>query len=141
MASNAFSGVGSSFLIGDGASVENFTPIPEITSVSHSGMSAEEIDVTSIDSVGGFREFITGFKDAGTVTLEANFTRTGYDDFLTDFVNNTIRNYRYILGDTNGTQFDFAARISNLGEPSITPNDAVSFSVTLRKTGQPVMST
>jgi len=135
MATNAFSGVSSSFSRGDSTSNESFTAIPEIKSYTSSGIDAAEIGVTSIDSSLGFREFITGFKDPGTVTLTINFTRDGYDDFLADVNANTARNYRLILGDTNATQFDFLARVSNLGDPEVNPDDAVTFTVTLRKSG------
>lgn len=135
MPTNAFSGVGSSFSKGDSTSNEGFTAIPEIKSLTSSGIDAAEIDVTSIDSSLGFREFITGFKDPGTVTLTVNFTRDGYDDFLADVNANTSRNYKLILGDSTNTEFVFLARVSNLGDPEVNPDDAVTFTVTLRKSG------
>ena len=37
--------------------------------------SADMIDVTSLDSCNGYREFIGGFRDGGTITMRMNFDR------------------------------------------------------------------
>ena len=41
-----------------------------LTSINGLELSADTIDVTTLDSDGGYREFIGGFKDAGEVSLE-----------------------------------------------------------------------
>lgn len=49
-----------------------------LTSIGGLDLSADTIDVTTLDSDGGYREFIAGFKDAGEVPLEGYFEpRTG----------------------------------------------------------------
>ena len=135
MASNAFSGVGTVFKRGDGATPEVFTAIAEVNSISGPNMSRGQIDVTSLDSTGGYREFIAGFRDAGEVTLEMNFTLDSYDDMADDFDSEDSVNYQIILPDTGATQFDFAGLVTALGM-AVPMDDKVTASVTIKIDGQ-----
>jgi predicted secreted protein len=49
--------------------------IQDLTSIGEFGVESEEIDVTTLDSTGGFKEFIAGSKDAGEISL-AGFTKS-----------------------------------------------------------------
>ena len=51
-----------------------------IMEIDMSALEIRRIDVTSLDSSGGYREFIASFRDAGEVTLNMNFTLASYDD-------------------------------------------------------------
>lgn len=133
--SDAVAGVGAKFKRGDGASAEVFTAIAEIRSIGGPEMSRETIDVTNLDSTGGYREFIASFRDGGEVTLEMNFTRAGYEDMLTDFQSDGSVNYQVVVPDTGETTLDFAAYVTRLGL-SIPTEDAVTAPVTLKITGQ-----
>ena len=135
MPSNAFSGVGTVFKRGDGASNEVFTAIAEINSIDGPNKSRGTIDVTSLDSTGGYREFIASFRDAGEVTLDMNFTRDGYVDINTDFEGSALVNYQIILPDTNNTQLDFAGLVTNLGM-AVPLDDKVTQKVTIKVSGQ-----
>lgn len=44
--------------------------IADLTTIGEIGIESDEIDVTTLDSTGGYKEFIAGFKDAGEVSLE-----------------------------------------------------------------------
>ena len=107
--SDAIAGVGTSFERGDGASSESFTAIAEINSITGPGMTRAFIDVTSLDSIGGYREFIGGFRDGGTVKLNMNFTRDGYEQMRLDFVSDDSVNYQIVLPDSGNTTLGFAA--------------------------------
>ena len=48
--------------------------IGSLTSVGEISPDSEELDATCLDSSGGYREFLQGFKDSGELTL------TGYLD-------------------------------------------------------------
>ena len=139
MVSNAFSGVGTSFKAGDGASSESFTAIAEVNSIDGPNKTRSTIDVTSLDSTGGYREFIASFRDAGEVTLSMNFTRDGYDEMNDFFELATTRNYQIVLSDTGATTFDFAAYVTALGM-AVPMDDKVTASVTLKISGQVTMT-
>jgi predicted secreted protein len=134
MPSNAVSSVGLAFKRSDMASSPAFTAIAEINDLSGPNKSRETIDVTSLDSTGGYREFIASFRDAGEVTLNMNFTRDGYVDMDADFASSSSVDYQIVLPDTGNTTFDFAAYVTALGMAAST-GDKVTASVTLKITG------
>lgn len=135
MSTNAFSGVGTIFARSDMASSPAFTAIAEINSIGGPNMTRDTIDVTALDSAGGFREFIAGFKDAGEVVLGMNFSIGGYNDMKTDFESSVLRNYRITLGNTATTQFDFAGLVTALGQ-AVPLDDKVTLDVTIKISGQ-----
>ena len=134
--SNAFSGVGTTFKRADTitSSDPTFTAIAEINSIDGPNKTRDTIDVTSLDSVGGYREFITSFRDGGEVTLEMNFTLAGYNTLNDDFESEDAREYKITLPDTGNTEFDFDAYVTALGL-GIPMDDKVTAPVTLKITG------
>jgi len=138
--SDAIAGVGAQFKRESDESSGVFAAIAEINSITGPGMTRETIDVTSLDSTGGYREFITGFRDGGEVTLEMNFTIDGYNDMKDDFEDDDTHNYQIVLPDTGATTLEFAALVTGL-PLSITPDDKVTISVTLKITGEVTLST
>lgn len=48
--------------------------VGKLTSIGKISPDSEEIDVTTLDSPGGYREYAQGYRDAGSITLE------GYHD-------------------------------------------------------------
>lgn len=138
--SNAFSGVGAQFQRGDGTSAESFTAIAEVNSIGGPNMSRDVIDVTSLDSTGGYREFIAGFRDGGEVSLTMNFTLAGYSDMKDDFESDDTVNYRIVWADTGATTLEFASLVVNLNSDTV-PDDKVTAEVTLKISGQVTLTT
>lgn len=135
MPSDAISGVGTLFQIGDGNSAsEQFSSVAEINTISGPNITRDVIDVTSLDSTDGWREFIAGFRDGGEVTLELNFTIAGYDKFLDYLQLDESNNYQCVLPDTTNTTLGYAAIITNLGL-AVPTDSKVTQSVTLKVTG------
>ena len=109
--------------------------IAEINSINGPGMSRDTIDVTSLDSTGGYREFIGGFRDGGTVTLSMNFTRAGYELMKDDFESDVLQNYEILLPDTDATSFEFEGLVTEL-PLSIVPDDKVTADITIKVSGE-----
>ena len=130
MASNAFSGVGTVFQRWNGSS---WDAIAEVTAISGPTMSRETIDVTSLDSTGGYREFIASFRDPGTVQLTMNFTNATYTTMKTDFENDTAQNYEIVLSDN--TSLEFIGLVTEL-PIEVSTDDKVSSTVTIKVSGQ-----
>lgn len=139
MASNAISGVGTVFKRSDMTSSPTFTAIAEINSIDGPSKSRDTIDVTSLDSTGGYREFIASFRDGGEVSLEMNFTRDGYVDMTADFEVDTLVDYQIVLPDTGNTTFDFSGLVVNVGL-AIPFEDKVTAPVTIKVSGQITLS-
>lgn len=134
MASTAVSGVGTKFRrwnTGTGA----WADMAEINSITGPGSTRDTIDVTSLDSTGGYREFITGFRDAGTVRLDMNFTRSTYETMLTDFESDTAINYEIVLPDAENSTLEFEGLVTEV-PLTIPPDDKITAAVTIKITGQ-----
>ena len=136
MASSAIAGVGTKFRRWDGST---WLEIAEVNSIAGPTKARNAIDVTSLDSTGGYREFIGGFRDGGTVTLPMNFTRDSYDRMNEDFESDDLQNYEIYLPDDEHTSFEFEALVTELGL-AIPADDKVTADVTLKVSGQIVMN-
>ena len=99
MASNAISGVGTKIYRRAG----EWEPMAEVNSISGPGMSRETIDVTSLDSNAGYREFISGIRDAGTVSLSMNFTHDTYTQAKADFESDVANEYKIVVNNPTQT--------------------------------------
>jgi len=130
--SNAVSGVGTLFRRWSGTAWEN---LAEINSISGPSKTRDTIDVTSLDSTGGYREFITGFRDAGTVQLEMNFTRASFDTMNDDFEDDTSKQYEIVLPDAENTSFEFVGLVTEI-PLDIPMDDKITVSVTIKITGE-----
>jgi len=102
-------------------------------------MTRSFIDVTSLDSTAGYREFITGFRDAGTISLKMNFTRTSYEAMLTDFESATAQNYQIMLPDTENTALEFEGLVTEV-PLTIPTDDKITADITIKISGQVVMN-
>lgn len=139
MTTNAIAGVGAQFKRGNGGSPEAFAAIAEINSIAGPTMTRGQIDVTSLDSSGGYREYIAGFRDGGELTLNMNFTRDGYIALQSDFESDSARNYQIVLPDTGNTTFDFAGLV--MGIPLDVPTDGkITCTCTIKLTGAVTVS-
>jgi predicted secreted protein len=122
--SQAIFAKGSQLKVGNGATpTEVFTTIPEIRTISGPSMSAEQIDVTSHDTPGGFRDKIQGLKDWGVLTCEVLWVPNNVQhlQLFDDYVAGTVRHYKLTVPDANQTTLNFSAFIGN--NPTSIPFD------------------
>ena len=128
MASNAFTGVGTQFKRAGVA-------VAEVNSVTGPNSTRNQIDVTSLDSTGGYKEFIGGFRDGGEVTLNMNFTKATYGLMQNDFENddNSVA-YTVLLSDASATTIEFSGFVQSLGF-AVPTGDKVTADVTIKVTG------
>lgn len=134
--SNAVAGVGTKFRRWTSG---HWADIAEINSITGPSMSRDTIDVTSLDSTGGYRQFIAGFRDAGTIVLAMNFTRATYEIMKNDFETNTVQNYQVVLPDLENTGLDFEGLVTEL-PLTIPADDKITADVTIKITGQVAIS-
>lgn len=133
---NVLTGMGSLFQRGDGGSPEAFVTLAEVSRIRGPGLMRKPIRATSLDSTGGYDEWIAGAKDADRSILTINFTQAGYSQLMTDFQQRAMRNYRIVIDDDGSTQLDFTARVIKL-PLSMRGNDAIKmFDVIFKITGQ-----
>lgn len=135
MPSSAIAGIGTVFKIGDGASSEAFTAVAEVNSVNGLNVTRKVIDVTSLDSTGGYDEFIGGSRDPGEAVLNMNFTLDNYVTFLAEIDDDDSRNFQIVFSDTGETTIEFAGIVTALGT-TVTTGDKVTMDVTIKASGQ-----
>ncbi|WP_336774204.1 phage tail tube protein [Paenibacillus sp. MMO-58] len=111
--------------------------VAELTSIGGLELSADTIDVTSLDSNGGYREFIGGFKDAGEVSLSGFFNPgdSGQSALYTAFQNGTTDTYT-ILFASLGASWSFNGVVTGFST-SADLEEAVSFEATIKVSGAP----
>ena len=136
--SDAFAGVGTRFRRWNSTTTE-WQDIAEVKTISGPGMSRDVIDVTSLDSTGGWREFIAGFRNAGTVVLNMNFTRDTYDIMWADFGDDDVQYYEMVLSDPENTTIEFTGLVTEL-PINVSADDAVTNDATIQISGVPVIN-
>lgn len=112
-----------------------YTDIPQVVNVSGPTASANEIDVTNLQS--SAKEYVTGLVDYGQVTFDLVLDRNNaiHSGIKDDLDANTVRSYQIETPD--GVVESFEARVQGLDQ-NIQTDDAVRASVTLRLTGPTV---
>ena len=137
MASEAFAGVGTKFQRWDGAAWQD---IAEVNSIDGPGMTKDVLEVTSLDTDAGYNEFITGFAEGGTLTLDMNFTRETYELMKDDFESDEVRSYRIQLPDYDSEPSTFTIEGLVIELPiTMTADDKVTADVVIQITSQVVL--
>lgn len=112
-----------------------------LTSIGGLELSADTIDVTTLDSDGGYREFIAGFKDAGEVSLEGYFVpeaTKGQNELYTLFESGATSAFT-IEFPNNIAKWEFNGIVTGFGTGADL-EDPLSFSATLKVSGAPTLT-
>lgn len=104
----------------------------ELVDVNHGGEEAEQIETTDQASTNDWKEFISGLKDAGEVTLVLAFDP---DATIDDVGTSGTLTIDWPTGATNGFSCD--ANLSKKGEVSGTLGQKMVESLTFKLTGEP----
>lgn len=134
-----FSGFGTKFQRGDGASPEVFATIGEATNISGPALERDTIDVTSHDSTNGFREWVGGLKDGGEVSFEVNYDPSIHNVLYDDLNDTQPRNYKVILPDGvdgDGAEWAFQAFLTGVGQ-EYPMDDKLTNEFTFKVSGEP----
>ena len=137
MSSNAISGMGTKFYRWT-ADSSAWTEVAEINSISGPTKSRDTIEVTTLSTTGGYKEFISDLRDAGNVSLSMNFTRATYDIMNADYENDENQNYKIVLPDTEETTLEFEGMVMEL-PLNITVGDRITADVEIKISGKPTV--
>lgn len=141
MSSIAVIANGTLLKIGDGASPEEFTTIPEMMKISGPAVKFDLLDVTSHDSDGFFREYIPGLADGDNVAGDFNWRPSNvvHIALRVDSYARTLRNFRLIFPDDTDNTVDYNAYISNI-QPTADIGAVLRAALTTKVTGLPAWS-
>lgn len=113
--------------------------IGSLTSIGEVGADADELEVTTLSTTGGYRKYIPGFKDAGEVALsgylEANENQ---DEIITFFDSGKSLNAKIAFPSGANITFPCFVKSYKVGPAEI--DSPVGFSASLRVTGSPTFS-
>lgn len=109
--------------------------VGKLTSIGEIAPDSEAVDVTTLDSAGGYRESMQGLRDAGELELTGFYTsgdagqralRAAYDTGAAGAVE---------IGFTDGSRCAFNAYVKSYSVGSAEVDGAVGFGAVLRITG------
>jgi hypothetical protein len=126
MPTTAIRGIGT--LVKKGA-----TTITNIKSVDGPTPKAEREEITSLDSAGGYKEFMSSDIDPGELKCEAYWDKTVYNAILADLQAGTVAEYSITIATSPAATYTFNAFVSDC--PMKIDPKAISFTFTLSITG------
>lgn len=127
---------GTLFKLGDAASPEVFTTIPEVMKLSGPSTETDLLDVSSHDSPSLFREFITGWSDGGMVTAEFNWRASNATHIAlrTAADAGTKKNFKIVFADTATNTAAFSGYIKMI-EPNADAGKQMTARLQVKITG------
>lgn len=120
------------------------TTVGGLTSIGGVELSADTIDVTTLDSDGGYREFINGFVDGGEVTAEGYMDEKGTDEAaLVALVGGNAKEcviqFPKGTNTTAGPKWEFSGVVTGFST-SADLEDPLGFSITVKVSGKPTFT-
>ena len=117
--------------------------IGNVTNITGPSMSKDTIDTTALDTTGGYRTFISGFKNAGTLTFTLMFEKEEYSTLKAAFDSDVAKSIEVILPDgttpETGSKLSFSGLVTEI-PLTIPPDDKITCDVTIQISG-PVIFT
>lgn len=134
----AFRGLGTVLKVGSSSS----TAVAGLTEIGGLELSADTIDVTALDSEGGYREFIAGFKDAGEVSLSGFFnpeTGKGQKELYDLFQSGNTEDFTIEFPATTKTKWAFTGIVTGFST-STSVEDPITFEAVIKVSGNPTLT-
>jgi len=110
--------------------------IANLSSIGEIGVETGEIDVTTLDSPSGFKEFISGTKDAGSCDIAGNVV-TDADVVALYALANSGDTKEWKITFPSGATWEFDAYVAKFKEKESTTDSLRGFSSSLRISGVP----
>lgn len=131
MSTNAFAGVGTVFQRWSG---QDWEVIAEVRAVTGPSTNRDVIDVTSLDTEEGSKEFIPGFKQGGEINLAMSFTRDTFELMKEDFEAQHEEDYAIVFDDVDSSYIEFLGLVTKL-PLAVEADDAIKANITIVVTG------
>jgi hypothetical protein len=119
-----------------GSEGEDLT-IGNLTSIGEIGLESGEVEVTTLDSEDGFREFMPGFKDAGEVPI-AGIIKSETAMVAMYALSDSQSIEEFTIESPEGNTWVFEAFVKSFKEGEVVIDGVRNFTGALRITGKPV---
>lgn len=112
-----------------------------LTSITPPSGAADEIEKTSYESPGGYKEYLTDYFTAGDVALEFNFVANTFRMLKEDFDNDKAVKYRITMPDApeeggTGTIIEFEGLVTAV-DANASVGNKMTLTATIKVTGEP----
>nr|WP_312578222.1 phage tail tube protein [Sedimentibacter sp.] len=114
-----------------------------LTNIGGIEITADTIDVTTLDSDGGYKEFIGGFKDAGEVTLEGFFepdTAEGQVAMQDALDGGLADDYKITFPTTPAAEWAFKGVVTGFKVGDAEVDGTIAFGATIKVSGKPTLA-
>ncbi|MHB1654128.1 MAG: phage tail protein [Desulfitobacteriaceae bacterium] len=134
---NVSNGIGATLTVGA-------TNIGTITKITSPQMKRTAIDVTTLSTPNGFKQFIAGLADPGKITAEGFFNTadSGQNLLYNKFVSGTVDTYTLTFPSITGASWTATCFIDELDlATNVDMTKALDFKLSLQVSGQPNIGT
>ena len=109
--------------------------VGKLTSVGEIAPEAEEVDVTTLDSTGGYREYIQGFRDSGEVEISGYHDAgdAGQKAMRTAFASGETGAFEVAFPDGTAVKFGGFVKGHTIGSAEV--DGAIGFGAVIRISG------
>lgn len=117
--------------------------IAGLTSIGGIEITAEIKDVTTLESDGGYREFIGGFKDGGEVPIEGYFnpdTESGQVALQDSLDDGLAEDYKIEFPTTPVATWAFKGVVTGFKVGDVDVDGTVNFGATIKVSGRPLLT-
>ena len=111
------------------------TVIGSLTSIGEISPTADELDTTCLDSTGGYREFLAGFKDSGELAITGYHDGTDTGQALCRTLFGTGATGYFWVKFSDGSEVIFTGFLKGYTAGSADVDGVVGFGATIRVTG------
>ena len=114
----------------------SYVSVPEVNSITPPAPDREDIDVTSLDTSGGYREYIQGFRTAGEFTFKGNFIpgNAVQASLITAFSSENTYGWKILL-PTAAVLCSFQGQVKSFKPSGMEPGQQLQFECTVKVTG------
>lgn len=114
-----------------------------LTSIGGIEITADTIDVTTLDSDGGYREFIGSFKDGGEVPIEGFFEpdeASGQVDLQDSLDSGLAEDYKITFPTTPAAEWSFKGVVTAFKVGDVDVDGTINFGATIKVSGKPTLT-
>lgn len=135
----ATKGMGTKFNIGKDSEKKT---VAELTEIGGMDLSADTIEVTTLDSQDGYREFIQGLKDAGEVSVSGFFNPTtgkGQKELYDLYESGVLTDFEVEFPESLGAKWQFKGIVTGIST-SAPMDDNIPFDSSIKVSGKPTLT-
>ena len=121
-----------------------YQTVAQIRNIGGPGLQQDALDVSFLDSVGAYRQFVGGFNDPGEIGIELMFDPTdatqddvGVDGLLSIYDLHEVVGFQVVWPDATIWRFQ---GLVTAYEPSAPVDDVLTAAITVKLSGQPTFA-